>query len=117
MGLPGLFLVLAFSCRSQPIWSQKSCADVIMPMTLSRLLVLSTNSRTCRSDLLLTIVRYCGLSEDLPDHCKSALNILYNVVRAMQPHESILAVLRDDKVGVRVCKTCRRALNLPFIFI
>ncbi|VDM15815.1 unnamed protein product [Hydatigera taeniaeformis] len=74
--------------RSDTAWGQRSGPDVILPTLLSRLLVVTINSRTGRADLLVTIVRYCGLSDDLPDHGTSALNILYSVVRAVQPHET-----------------------------
>ncbi|KAL5110330.1 hypothetical protein TcWFU_004970 [Taenia crassiceps] len=83
--------------RPESAWSQRSGPDVILPTLLSRLLVVTINSRTGRADLLVTIVRYCGLSDDLPDHGTSALNILYSVVRAVQPHELVLTVLVNDK--------------------
>ncbi|KAH9283133.1 Nuclear pore complex protein [Echinococcus granulosus] len=89
-------LVMPHLCP-ETVWGQRSGADVILPTLLSRLLVVTINSRTGRADLLVTIVRYCGLSDDLPDHGTSALNILYGVVRAVQPHESVLAVLTNDK--------------------
>uniref|UniRef100_A0A5K3FVW7 Mediator of RNA polymerase II transcription subunit 5 n=1 Tax=Mesocestoides corti TaxID=53468 RepID=A0A5K3FVW7_MESCO len=83
--------------RPETAWGQRSGASVILPSLLSRLLVVTINSRTGRADLLVTIVRYCGLSDDLPDHCTSALNILCSVVRAVQPHDSVLAVFTSDK--------------------
>ncbi|KAL5961602.1 hypothetical protein TSMEX_010668 [Taenia solium] len=83
--------------RPETAWGQRSGSDVILPTLLSRLLVVTINSRTGRADLLVTIVRYCGLSDDLPDHGTSALNILYSVVRAVQPHEFVLTVLINDK--------------------
>ncbi|KAM3173234.1 hypothetical protein ACTXT7_012909 [Hymenolepis weldensis] len=83
--------------RPETAWGQRSGADIIMPSLLSRLLVVTINSRTGRADLLITIVRYCGLSDDLPDHCSSALNILYNVVRAAHTNEPVLAIFTNDQ--------------------
>ncbi|VDO06336.1 unnamed protein product [Rodentolepis nana] len=83
--------------RPETAWGQRSGVDIIMPSLLSRLLVVTINSRTGRADLLITIVRYCGLYDDLPDHCSSALNILYNVVRAEHSHEPVLAIFTNDQ--------------------
>ncbi len=43
--------------RPDATWGQRSGADVILPTLLSRLLVLTVNSRTGRADLLVTIVK------------------------------------------------------------
>ncbi|KAL7064958.1 hypothetical protein AAHC03_04909 [Spirometra sp. Aus1] len=71
--------------------------EVILPMLLSRNLVTTVNAHTGRADFLLTVVRYCCLLEDFPDHCKSALSILSSVVRSFEPHEAVLAVFISEK--------------------
>ncbi len=86
--------------RSDGAWAQNFLAarDVVLPMPLSRLLAVTINSRTGRADLLITVVRYCSLYEDLPDHCTSAVNILSKTIGASQPHDNVLAVFTSDKV-------------------
>ncbi len=53
----GLINVSIVLLRPDAAWGQRSGADVILPTLLSRLLVLTVNSRTGRADLLVTIVK------------------------------------------------------------
>ncbi|KAA3678614.1 nuclear pore complex protein Nup205 [Paragonimus westermani] len=89
-------LAAQFLGMSKPVPFVDQFSSTVLPTCLSRLL-LSINSRTGRSDLLSMLLRYCSLSEELPDHSGCALGILGLLLGRIKPHSDMLAVLTAER--------------------
>ncbi|KAF8568536.1 hypothetical protein P879_01301 [Paragonimus westermani] len=89
-------LAAQFLGMSKPVSFVDQFSSTVLPTCLSRLL-LSINSRTGRSDLLSMLLRYCSLSEELPDHSGCALGIMGLLLGRIKPHSDMLAVLTAER--------------------
>ncbi|KAF5403301.1 hypothetical protein PHET_03250 [Paragonimus heterotremus] len=89
-------LAAQFLGMPKPVPFVDQFSSTVLPTCLSRLL-LSINSRTGRSDLLPMLLRYCSLSEELPDHSAYALGILGLLLGRIKPHSDMLAVLTAER--------------------
>ncbi|VEL09984.1 unnamed protein product [Protopolystoma xenopodis] len=64
----------------------------LVPVPTSRLLI-NLNHRTGRPDFLANLALICQASEDFPEHCSLALDILAYISRSISPHSSLMTLI------------------------